>query len=131
MEMELSSLWVEYIKFGIVSIRMVNEGEGDCLGCICVLVAQLYPILVTPWTIAWQAPLSLGFSRQEYWSGLPFPSLWNENIRKTQTYSTSSFSLHLKLFMLSLFLPLPTPISTHTHTHTHTHIVSLVYIFVM
>ena len=30
---------------------------------------------VTPWTIARQAPLSMGFLRQEYWSGLPFPSL--------------------------------------------------------
>jgi len=29
---------------------------------------------VTPWTIAHQTPLSMGFSRQEYWSGLPFPS---------------------------------------------------------
>ena len=29
----------------------------------------------TPWTIARQAPLSMGFPRQEYWSGLPFPSL--------------------------------------------------------
>ena len=29
--------------------------------------------LVTPWTVACQAPLSMGFSRQEYWSGLPFP----------------------------------------------------------
>ena len=29
---------------------------------------------VTPWTVARQAPLSMGFSRQEYWSGLPFPS---------------------------------------------------------
>ena len=29
---------------------------------------------VTPWTVACQAPLSMGFSRQEYWSGLPFPS---------------------------------------------------------
>ena len=28
----------------------------------------------TPWTIAYQAPPSMGFSRQEYWSGLPFPS---------------------------------------------------------
>ena len=27
-----------------------------------------------PWTVACQAPLSMGFSRQEYWSGLPFPS---------------------------------------------------------
>ena len=28
----------------------------------------------TPWTVAHQAPLSVGFSRQEYWSGLPFPT---------------------------------------------------------
>ena len=28
---------------------------------------------MTPWTVAHQAPLSMGFSRQEYWSGLPFP----------------------------------------------------------
>ena len=28
----------------------------------------------TPWTVALQAPLSVGFPRQEYWSGLPFPS---------------------------------------------------------
>ena len=29
---------------------------------------------MTPWTVARQASLSIGFSRQEYWSGLPFPS---------------------------------------------------------
>ena len=34
--------------------------------------AQLF---ATPRTVAYQAPLSMGFSRQEYWSGLPFPSL--------------------------------------------------------
>ena len=28
----------------------------------------------TPWTVAYQAPPSMGFSRQEYWSGFPFPS---------------------------------------------------------
>ena len=31
-------------------------------------------LFVTPWTVAHQVPLSVGFSRQEYWSGLPFPS---------------------------------------------------------
>ena len=31
-------------------------------------------IFVTPWTVAHQAPLSMEFSRQEYWSGLSFPS---------------------------------------------------------
>ena len=32
-------------------------------------------LLGTPWTAAFQAPLSRGFSRQEYWSGVPLPSL--------------------------------------------------------
>ena len=31
-------------------------------------------LFATPWTVAYQAPLSIGFSRQEYWNGLPFPS---------------------------------------------------------
>ena len=31
-------------------------------------------LFVTPWTVAYQAPLSMEFSRQEYWNGLPFPS---------------------------------------------------------
>ena len=40
-----------------------------------VLVTQLCPTLfVIPWTVARHAPLSMEFSRQEYWSGLPFPS---------------------------------------------------------
>ena len=38
------------------------------------LVAKSCPTLATPWTVALQAPLSIGFSRQESWSGLPFPS---------------------------------------------------------
>ena len=37
-------------------------------------VAQSCRHFVTPWTVAHQAPLSMGFSRQEYWNGLPFPS---------------------------------------------------------
>ena len=38
------------------------------------LVAKSCPTFMTQWTIACQALLSMGFSRQEYWSGLPFPS---------------------------------------------------------
>ena len=50
------------------------------LGCVCVCVcvclcsvASFVSDSVTLWTVACQAPLSLGFSRQEYWSGLPDP----------------------------------------------------------
>ena len=37
-------------------------------------VTKSCPTLATPWTVAHQALLSMGFPRQEYWSGLPFPS---------------------------------------------------------
>ena len=36
-------------------------------------------LLATPWTAAYQAPLSMGFSRQEYWSGVPLPVDWLSN----------------------------------------------------
>ena len=36
-------------------------------------------LFTTPWAIAYQAPLPMGFSRQERWSGLPFPSLMDES----------------------------------------------------
>ena len=35
---------------------------------------SLVRLFATPWVVAYQAPMSMGFSRQEYWSGLPFPS---------------------------------------------------------
>ena len=38
------------------------------------LVAKSCLTLATPWAIAFQGPLSMGFPRQEYWSGVPFPS---------------------------------------------------------
>ena len=45
------------------------------LVCQCVvLITQSCQLFVTQWTAACQAPRSMEFSRQEYWSGLPFPS---------------------------------------------------------
>ena len=41
--------------------------------CLVKLLSRVWPF-ATPWTVAHQAPLSMGFSRQEYRSGLPFPS---------------------------------------------------------
>ena len=47
--------------------KLLKSGGGG-------LVAKLCPTLGIPWTVACQAPLSMGFFQQEYWSGLPFPS---------------------------------------------------------
>ena len=46
--------------------------KGNCGGG--GLVTKSCPTVVTPWTVAHPAPLSMGFSKQEYWNGLPFPS---------------------------------------------------------
>ena len=42
--------------------------------CACVLSSSVVSDFATPWAAAHQAPLSMEFSRQEYWSGLPFPT---------------------------------------------------------
>ena len=49
--------------------------SNSCFFCVTmkVLTAQLY-LFANSWTAAHQASLSMGFSRQEHWSGLPFPS---------------------------------------------------------
>ena len=41
---------------------------------MCTQSLRCVPLFVTPWTVARQASLSMGFPRQEYWSGLPFSS---------------------------------------------------------
>ena len=53
-----------------MAVLLTNYYLGGCGG----LVTKSYSALATPWTVACQAPLSMGFSRQEYTSGLPFPS---------------------------------------------------------
>ena len=48
--------------------------EDFILRSVCVLTHFSHvQLCATPWTVARQAPLSMGFSRREYWSGLPFP----------------------------------------------------------
>ena len=41
--------------------------------CLCAQLLSRVQLFETPWTVAHQAPLSMGFPRQEYWSGLPCP----------------------------------------------------------
>ena len=49
-----------------------------CLSCVCVCVCtcvlSCIRFFATPWTVAWHSPLSMEISRQEYWTGLPFPT---------------------------------------------------------
>ena len=51
---------------GVAAFVLEERKKVKSLSCV--------PLFATPWTVAYQVPLSMGFSRQEYWSGLPFPS---------------------------------------------------------
>ena len=60
--------------FNMKKIILIKKGGGTVFWYLCVCAESLQSCLsVTPWTVAHQAPLSMGFSRQEYWSGLPCP----------------------------------------------------------
>ena len=56
-----------------LSLRNGDTAE-DIRCCCCYTVFSCVQLFVTPWTVAGQAPLCLGFPRQEYWAGLPLPS---------------------------------------------------------
>ena len=57
-----------------VTLQRTTVYKQICSLSVGGLFAKSCPTLATPWTVAHPAPLSMGFSRQEYWSGLPFPS---------------------------------------------------------
>ena len=64
----------------IANIRWIIEKarefqkNNSCFIKVKVKLLNHVQLFATPWTVAHQAPLSVGFSRQEHWSGLPFPS---------------------------------------------------------
>ena len=61
--------------FHYLDPSILNQMERFCFSMkVKVKSLSHVRLFVTPWTVAYQAPLSMGFSRQEYWSGLPFPS---------------------------------------------------------
>ena len=71
--------------------------EWDCGG----LVAKSCPTPAIPWTVACQAPLPMGFSRQEYWSGFPFPPPGDLPDTGTETASPASPALQADSLPLS------------------------------
>ena len=56
---------------------------------------------MTQWTVTYQTPLSMGFSRQEYWSGLPFPSSGDLPNPGIELVSLRSPALAIRFFTIS------------------------------
>ena len=51
-------------------------------------------LFATPWTAAYQAPPSMGFSRQEYWSGVPLPSPLGSHVERNSAQDGSHLPSH-------------------------------------
>ena len=92
-------------RLPLVALSAKGEGWHTSSGLSLIIVTIVIQSLssvwlsVTPWTVALQASLSMGFSRQEYWSGLPFPSpgdLSNPGVE------TESLALAGRFFMAEL-----------------------------
>ena len=64
------------------NLQQNNENYTSVNFAVCIFFLKVkllsrVRLFATPWTVAYQVPPSMGFSRQEYWSGLPFPSPGN------------------------------------------------------
>ena len=94
------------------------------------------PLFSTPWTVAYQAPLSMGFPRQGYWSGLPFPSpgdLPNPGIEsgspELQADALPSEPPGKPIVCIAVCICLPLPSGNHTFAFLFCNSVSFVCLF--
>ena len=76
-------------------LLLIRMSSFSLCVCVCVRVCMLscVQLFVTPWTVAHQAPLSMGFPRQEYWSGFPFAPPEDRPNQETEPMSPASPAL--------------------------------------
>ena len=87
-----------------VSRSSCSDEKPRCSSRMKVKVKSLSRVRLsaTPWTVAHQAPLSMGFSRQEYWSGLPFPSPGESSWPRDWTQVSLIADRHFNLWVVVL-----------------------------
>ena len=81
---------------------MKSTYKVDHFNARSMRVLSRVQLFVIPWTVAYQAPLSMGFSRQEYWSGLPFLSLGDLPNPGIETVSLASPALAIDSLPLNI-----------------------------
>ena len=86
--------WGRKYTVQVVSQCSYKQKVGPTLACLPAYKLRCVPLFTTSWTVAHQAPLPMGFLRQEYWNGLPIPSaqdLPDLEIEPTSPASTGRF----------------------------------------
>ena len=98
--------------------------------CVFAKSLQLCLTLCDPWTAVCQAPLSVEFSRQEYWRELPFPSSRDLPDLGTEPVSLRSPAC-IYIYIQHIYIGTSgNHIYTHTHTYIYTHIYTHTYIYI-
>ena len=77
---------------GIGRWKRGSELRAHTYAVLLLSHVSRFRLLATPWTAAYQAPLSMGFSRQEYWSGVPLPSLAHIYLEKEMAIHSSNLN---------------------------------------
>ena len=109
-------------KFSVhILLKPGLENFQHYFACMKVKVKSLSRVrlFATPWTVAHQAPPSMGFSRQEYWSGLPFPSPIMEYSVQFSLVAQSCPTLWDPMNRSSPGLPVHHHLPEFTQTHVH------------
>ena len=94
---QTSSQHFHFLTFGVSkNFFSTHPFPGSCCRmCACVLSHFSHiQFFATLWTVAYQSPLSMGFSRQEYWSGFPFPSPGKYTFLHLSKYTRRMVSNH-------------------------------------
>ena len=85
-----------------LSPNSVLQDNKALVHCEVKLLSRVR-LFATPWTAAYQVPPSMGFSRQEYWSGVPLPSpIVLNTLWKLNKYYKQYFRTHLTKYQVSL-----------------------------
>ena len=99
------SVWEALIGMGVSLQHHWLRGSVSGVRCHCLYPLSFYACVLScvwlfaiPWTVAHQAPLSMGFFRQDYWSGLPFPPPEGSSQPRDRTHVFSISCLAGKFF---------------------------------
>ena len=80
---------------------LLQQNFSTYIKCACVHALSCTQIFATPWTVAQESPQSMGFSRQEYWNGLLFPTPGDLPNPGTEPVSPASPALQADSLLLS------------------------------
>ena len=122
----IAALFIIATNWKYLSVKLKYLSVDECIRPCLLSCFNRIQLFLTLWTVVHHVPLSMGFSRQEYWSGLPFPSpedLSNPGIEPV-SLTSPALALAIRFFTISATLEARWMYNTHTHTHTHIYIYS-------